>query len=59
VSAALAALLPPEALTEAEFAIWLNAFSERTAVPSATEEAFFARRRKLGLGLGDEEPSAR
>lgn len=31
---------------------WLDAFSEAMAEPGRDETAFFARRRKLGLGVG-------
>jgi hypothetical protein len=52
LSAALEASLPPEDLTAEEFEVWLVAFGEKMAVPSEKEEAFFAERLRLGLGVG-------
>jgi uncharacterized membrane protein YdbT with pleckstrin-like domain len=34
---------------------WLEEFSRKMDEPSAEEEAFFARRRALGLGVGLDE----
>lgn len=42
-------------LTEEEHAAWIEAFSEKMGEPGKNEEAFFARRRRLGLGVGLDE----
>jgi hypothetical protein len=55
ISAALAASLPPEELTDEEFEVWLDAFSARTAEPGEAEKTFFDRRQELGLGVGLSE----
>ncbi len=34
---------------------WLDKFTERMALPGEHEEAFFARRRELKLGVGLDE----
>lgn len=34
---------------------WLDEFTERMALPGEHEEAFFARRRELKLGVGVDE----
>ena len=34
---------------------WLDKFTERMALPGEHEEAFFARRRRLKLGVGLDE----
>lgn len=39
-------------LREEEAIAWLDAFTEKMSAPSATEKTFFAKRRKLGLGVG-------
>ncbi|WP_374423210.1 hypothetical protein [Paracoccus sp. (in: a-proteobacteria)] len=39
-------------LSQKEFAVWTDAFSERMATPTAEERAFFAERRQLELGMG-------
>lgn len=55
IAAALQASLAPEDLTEEEHAVWLTAFGEAMAEPGETSEAFFAKRRQLGLGVGLDE----
>jgi hypothetical protein len=39
-------------LYEGEHAIWVEAFSSLMSMPSDAEALFFARRRRLGLGVG-------
>lgn len=55
ISAALEASLAPEELSVEEHEVWLSAFAEKMAEPSKKEKDFFARRRKLGLGVGLSE----
>ncbi|GJL87209.1 MAG: hypothetical protein DHS20C03_09180 [Minwuia thermotolerans] len=55
ISAALEASLAPEELTPEEHEVWLNAFGDQMAEPSEQSKEFFARRRKLGLGVGLSE----
>lgn len=52
IRAALEASLAPEELTAEEHEVWLDAFGEQLAKPSTKARAFFARRRRLGLGVG-------
>lgn len=52
ITAALEAALPPEALTAEEHEAWLDAFADKMAEPGPEEQAFFARRRQLGRGVG-------
>src|SRR5687767_11308934 len=48
----LAGDLETTELTDEEKDGWLDSFTERMARPGPEEEAFFARRRQLGLGIG-------
>lgn len=52
ITAALDGRLDSTQLSEEEEAAWLDAFTEKMGQPSETEEAFFARRRALGRGIG-------
>ncbi|MFW8634423.1 hypothetical protein [Cribrihabitans pelagius] len=53
---ALEGRLDPCELTDEEHAAWVKAFNNLMGEPGPEEEAFFARRRKLGLGVGlDDE----
>ncbi|WP_323039913.1 TA system antitoxin ParD family protein [Gemmobacter sp.] len=52
VTAALEGRLDTADLREEEAIAWLDAFTERMSAPAPTEQRFFARRRKLGQGVG-------
>jgi hypothetical protein len=52
VTAALEGRLDTVELREEEAVAWLEAFTEKMSAPSAAEKAFFAKRRKLGRGVG-------
>lgn len=52
ISAALAGEVETTELTDEEHGVWIDSFSEAMARPGPREEAFFARRRRLGLGVG-------
>ncbi|RBO52890.1 hypothetical protein DSD19_11990 [Rhodovulum sp. BSW8] len=52
VTAALDGRLDTVELREEEAIAWLDAFTEKMSEPSATEQAFFSKRRKLGRGVG-------
>lgn len=52
ISAALAGKITTSELTDEEQAIWIDSFVEMMGQPGPEEEAFFARRRQLGLGVG-------
>lgn len=52
VRAALEASVAPEELSAEEFAVWADEFERATAETSPMEEEFFAKRRRLGLGVG-------
>lgn len=39
-------------LTDEEKDVWLDGFVEKMGQPRPDEEAYFARRRRLGLGVG-------
>ncbi len=52
VTAALEGRLDTVELREEEAVAWLDAFTEKMSGPSATEKAFFAKRQKLGQGVG-------
>mgnify|MGYP001404865332 CR=1 FL=1 len=52
ITAALEGRLETTGLREDEEAAWLEAFTEKMGQPSEAEEAFFARRRALGRGVG-------
>ncbi|EMD83272.1 TA system antitoxin ParD family protein [Pacificimonas flava] len=55
LSAALAGELETRHLSEEEKDVWLDTFVEKMGQPSAGEEAFFANRRRLGMGVGLDE----
>ena len=52
ITAALEGKLDTTRLEEGEEAGWLDAFTEKMEHSSETEDAFFARRRSLGRGVG-------
>ena len=52
ISAALAGDIETTELTDEEKDVWLDSFVEKMGQPETDEEAFFARRRQLGLGVG-------
>lgn len=39
-------------LSEEEEAVWLDAFTEKMGQPAEAEQAFYARRQRLGQGVG-------
>ena len=55
IEAALEASLSPDDLTAEEHEVWLAAFGEAMAEPGADEQAFFDKRKALGLGVGLSE----
>lgn len=52
ITAVLAGERETTELTDEEKAVWLDSFTDVLAEPGPDEEAFFARRRRLGLGVG-------
>lgn len=52
VTAALDGRLDTVELQGEEAVAWLDAFTEKMAAPSAGEQDFFAKRQKLGSGVG-------
>lgn len=52
VTAALEGRLDTVELREEEAIAWLDAFTERMSAPALAEQRFFAKRRKLGQGVG-------
>lgn len=52
VTAALDGHLDTVELREEEAIAWLDAFTEKMSAPSPTEQHFYAKRRKLGRGVG-------
>lgn len=52
MAAALGGALETTDLTEEEKDVWLDSFVETMGQSSFDEDAFFARRRQLGLGVG-------
>ncbi|MEY8802958.1 hypothetical protein AB9K35_22020 [Leisingera sp. XS_AS12] len=52
VSAALESEIDTAGLTELEDALWVELFTDSMGKPGPEEEAFFARRRRFGLGVG-------
>ena len=52
VTVALYGRLDTIELREEEAIAWLDAFSEKMSAPSPTEQRFFAKRQKLGRGVG-------
>lgn len=55
ITAALAGDIETTGLTDEEKDVWLDSFVEKMAQPGPDENAFFARRRELGLGVGLNE----
>jgi len=55
ITAALSAQIDTTELTDEEKNVWLDSFVEKMGRPALGEEAFFARRRHLGLGVGLDE----
>ena len=55
ITAALAGDIETTGLTDEEKDVWLDSFVEKMAQPDPDENAFFARRRELGLGVGLDE----
>jgi len=55
IQEALAAGRSPDTLDEEEQDVYLEAFVQSLWEPTAQEEAFFAERRKKGLGVGLNE----
>lgn len=52
VTAALEGRLDTVELGEEEEIAWIDAFTEKMSRPSRTEQAFFAKRQRLGRGVG-------
>jgi len=52
LTAALAGEVETNELTDEEKDVWLDSFVEKMGQPGPGEEAFFERRRQLGLGVG-------
>lgn len=52
ITAALAGDIETTGLTDEEKDVWLDSFVEKMGKPSPLENAFFTRRRQLGLGVG-------
>jgi hypothetical protein len=52
VTEALDGRLDTVDLREEEAIAWLDAFTEKMSAPCAAEQEFFAKRRKLGRGVG-------
>ncbi|MXP24711.1 hypothetical protein GRI39_01450 [Altererythrobacter indicus] len=52
ITAALAGHIETTDLTEEEKDVWLDSFVEKMGQPGSDEDAFFARRRQLGFGVG-------
>lgn len=52
ITAALAGEIQTTDLTGEEKDVWLDSFVEKMGASGAEEDAFFGRRRQLGLGVG-------
>jgi len=52
ITAALGGAIETADLTDEEKDVWLDSFVEKMGQPGSDEDAFFARRRQLGLGVG-------
>ncbi|MEP2828067.1 ParD-like family protein [Parvibaculum sp.] len=52
ITAALSGEIGTVELTGEEKDVWLDSFVEKMGQPGSDEEAWFARRRQLGLGVG-------
>lgn len=52
ITAALSGEIGTAELTGEEKDVWLDSFVEKMGQPGSDEEAWFARRRQLGLGVG-------
>jgi hypothetical protein len=55
VDLALKAVISPDALTEAEQEEFFDRFADQLKKPDAKVDAFWAERRRLGLGVGMDE----
>jgi len=55
ISAVLSGKAPTTTLSPAEYAVWSDRFDEMMGETTPEAEAFFAERRKLGLGSGLDE----
>src|SRR5690606_1481532 len=55
ITAALGGDMETTALTDEEKDVWLDSFVEKMGQPRPDEDAFFGRRRQLGLGFGLDE----
>ena len=55
ISAVLAGEMQTRELTPEEKSVWLDRFSDLMGEPGPEEEAFFADRRRRGLGVGLDE----
>jgi len=58
IQSVLEADASPDTLSAEEQEVWFARFGEQMTEPSAKEEAFFARRRQLGQGVGLTESGA-
>jgi hypothetical protein len=52
ITAALGGAIETTVLTDEEKDVWLDSFVDKMGQPGSDEDAFFARRRQLGLGVG-------
>ncbi|MFC4593708.1 ParD-like family protein [Sphingobium tyrosinilyticum] len=52
ITAALRGAIETTVLTDEEKDVWLDGFVEKMGQSGSDEDAFFARRRQLGLGVG-------
>ncbi|MET1756066.1 ParD-like family protein [Novosphingobium sp. RD2P27] len=52
ITAALVGDIKTTDLTDEEKGVWLDSFVEKMGQAGSDEDAFFARRRQLGLGVG-------
>ncbi|MBN9505933.1 MAG: ParD-like family protein [Altererythrobacter sp.] len=52
ITAALAGEMGTTALTDEEKDVWIDGFVEKMGRPGPDENAYFERRRRLGLGVG-------
>jgi len=55
IDQALRGLISPDELDGDEQELFFDRFAEMMAVPSGAEEAFWAERERLGLGVGLDE----
>ncbi|WP_296720870.1 hypothetical protein [Erythrobacter sp.] len=55
ISAVLAGKAPTTTLSEEEYAVWADSFEKLVTSPTPQSKAFFAERRRLGVGSGLDE----